>query len=87
MVIPWCKIRFYFYTERKSRDWGIGGSELRSTDCFPEDPDLIPSTYMVAYNYPVPGDLIPSSGLCGHNSVRACARTHTHTHTHTHSYT
>jgi hypothetical protein len=49
----------------------LGASVVKSTDCLPQDPDLIPSTHIMAQQpsfTPAPDDLMTSSGLQGHQA-------------------
>lgn len=56
----------------KKKELGLeGASVVKSTDYFPQDPDSIPSTHIMAQQpslTPAPGDLMTSSSLQGHQA-------------------
>ena len=75
------------YTQNKNNQAGAGeiAQQFRAPTALTEDLGSIPSTHMVAHNLlpsksPVPGYLIPSSGLYGHQGYMYTCRQNTHTH-------
>lgn len=53
------------------------GSAVKSTVALPEDLDLVASTHMAAHDHlQVPGDSMPSSGLCRYYEYTWCTYIH-----------
>ena len=61
--------------KKKKKGTGEMDAQLRAQAALPKDPGLIPSTYVGAYSYltSFPEDLIPPSGLHGHQAhIHTC---------------